>query len=119
MKKRNAWLLIAILIIGGLSGYFVLAYQNRNSDAILSGDVTEKVRITCFAGNKEIISGKVSGLTFTKNDFDSSGGFIGNDKNAALQKVCGITNEEAMSYLRNDTNGGEEAMQLFEITMNR
>jgi len=60
--------------------------------------VTKNVQIVCNYGSKKTISGQDSGLTFSKNEFDSNGNFTDYDKNSIIQDVCEITSKDVFNW---------------------
>lgn len=94
---------------------------------ITSSDVTDSVQIVCNFGNKETIDAKNSAITFSEGDFDLNGKFIGYEKNGAIQKICGITEEDAnknldlYTYTSPEDQIAKEKLQykLFDVNLSR
>lgn len=83
-----------------------------------SNDITKNVEIICYLGNRKTISGQASGLTFTKNEFDSNGNFIDYEKNSDMQSVCGISETEINTIIKR-VSQGESAPTLLKVILNK
>lgn len=126
---KNVWakiliiiiLVIILLSVGGVVGYFYYGYKYNAQ--LIDGkshyeDVAKNVKIICYFGSKETISGQDSGMTFSKNDFDANGIFINYNRNGMLQDVCGITQTEINTIIEKVGQGGT-APKLLSVVLTK
>ena len=129
MKKKNwrqriirIFIVVIFCTIPFFLGNFYHAHQYRaeieagQNWETTHSDITNRVKINCYIGNKQIFSAEDTNLEFTQKDFDTNGEFIGHDKNSLIQKVCGISScemDEIIARIRQ----GEDAPLLFSVTL--
>lgn len=131
---KNKILYLSIIAVGLSVASFFLGYYyhdhkyrtqieaginweySQYMDSVINKVITDNVQIVCNFGNKKTFDAKNTDLTFTEKDFDSTGHFIGYEKNFLIQKVCGISYDEAMNLLEQE-DSGIDTPSLFNIKL--
>jgi hypothetical protein len=140
MKNIYKTLVIAIIcfvlglslgfVIGGLrekgiyvssgvtaSGNRYTIYKTSDDNSVISEeDVTGRVQIVCYSGNKKTFEAKETGLKFAENDFDANKQFVNHEKNGEIQKICETTQKEKTEWL-GKFDSGANVTSLFDVDL--